>query len=125
MSVPVLQNVDRKSLTQIATERFAREEEVRAGKFPAGDLPVVAFTVASLETSRVDSLLATLEPGQLALLTLGRIARRPVAVGGEIVVCRTAELTLACDRQVLDWASGSQLLGKVVELIEDPYRLLA
>ena len=74
---------------------------------------------------RVDSFQAILNPPQSAILAVGRIAERPVAAGGQLVVRRTAVLTLSCDHRVLDGAAGAVFLGRVAELIEEPYALLA
>ena len=73
---------------------------------------------------RVDSFHAILNPPQSAILAVGRIAERPVAIGGQLAVRRTVVLTLSCDHRVLDGVLGALFLGRVAELIEDPYELL-
>jgi pyruvate dehydrogenase E2 component (dihydrolipoamide acetyltransferase) len=123
--VPILRDVDRKSLTHIAAERAGLVEKARAGRLAPDDLAGGTFTLTNLGMYRVDSFQAILNPPQSAILAVGRIAERPAAVNGQLVVRTTAVLTLSCDHRVLDGAAGAGFLGRVAELIEEPYGLLA
>ena len=122
--VPVLRDVDRKPLAQIAAERAALVARARTGQLSPDDLAGGTFTLTNLGMYRVDSFHAILNPPQSAILAVGRIAERPVAIGGQPVVRRTVVLTLSCDHRVLDGVLGAIFLGRVAELIEDPYELL-
>jgi pyruvate dehydrogenase E2 component (dihydrolipoamide acetyltransferase) len=123
--VPVLRQADRKPLAQIALERAQLVEKARAGTLSVDDLSGGTFTLTNLGMSRVDAFQAILNPPQSAILAVGRIVERPAAVGGQLVARPTAVLSLSCDHRVLDGALAAQFLGCVVELIEEPYRLLA
>jgi pyruvate dehydrogenase E2 component (dihydrolipoamide acetyltransferase) len=122
--VPVLRDVDRKPLAQIAAERSALVGRARAGQLSPADLAGGTFTLTNLGMYRVDSFHAILNPPQSAILAVGRIAERPVAIGGQLAVRRTVVLTVSCDHRVLDGVLGALFLGRVAELIEDPYDLL-
>ena len=122
--VPVLRDVDRKPLAQIAAERVALVARARAGQLSPDDLTGGTFTLTNLGMYRVDSFQAILNPPQSAILAVGRIAERPVAIGGQLAVRRTMVLSLSCDHRVLDGVLGAQFLGRVAELIEEPYELL-
>jgi pyruvate dehydrogenase E2 component (dihydrolipoamide acetyltransferase) len=123
--VPVLRDVDRKPLAQIAAERTALVARARNGQLSSDDLAGGTFTLTNLGMYRVDSFHAILNPPQAAILAVGRIAERPVAIGGQLAVRRTVVLSLSCDHRVLDGMLGAQFLGRVAELIEEPYELLA
>jgi pyruvate dehydrogenase E2 component (dihydrolipoamide acetyltransferase) len=82
------------------------------------------FTLTNLGMFRVDMVQAILNPPQSAILAVGRFAKRPTVVDGELAVRPTAVLSLSCDHRVLDGALGAQFLGRVVELMEEPYALL-
>jgi pyruvate dehydrogenase E2 component (dihydrolipoamide acetyltransferase) len=122
--VPVLRDVDRKPLAQIAAERAALVTRARTGQLSPDDLAGGTFTLTNLGMYRVDSFHAILNPPQSAILAVGRIAERPVAIAGQLAVRRTVVLTLSCDHRVLDGVLGALFLGRVAELIEDPYELL-
>jgi pyruvate dehydrogenase E2 component (dihydrolipoamide acetyltransferase) len=123
--VPVLRQADRKPLAQIASERAQLVEKAHAERLSVDDLSGGTFTLTNLGTFRVDTFQAILNPPQSAILAVGRIVERPAVVGGQLVARPTAVLSLSCDHRVLDGALAAQFLGCVVELIEEPYRLLA
>jgi len=123
--VPVLRQADRKSLSQIASERAKLVEKARAGTLSVDDLSGGTFTLTNLGMFRVDVFQAILNPPQSAILAVGRIAERPVVVDGQLVARPTVVLSLSCDHRVLDGALAAQFLGRVVELVEEPYGLLA
>jgi pyruvate dehydrogenase E2 component (dihydrolipoamide acetyltransferase) len=123
--VPVLREADRKSLSQIASERAQLVEKAHTGTLSVDDLSGGTFTLTNLGMFRVDAFQAILNPPQSAILAIGRIAERPAVVGGQLVARPTAVLSLSCDHRVLDGALAAQFLGRVVELIEQPYGLLA
>jgi len=123
--VPVLREADRKSLSQIASERAQLVEKAHTGTLSVDDLSGGTFTLTNLGMFRVDAFQAILNPPQSAILAVGRIVERPAVVGGHLVARPTAVLSLSCDHRVLDGALAAQFLGHVVKLIEEPYGLLA
>jgi pyruvate dehydrogenase E2 component (dihydrolipoamide acetyltransferase) len=123
--VPVLRQADRKPLAQIASERAQLVEKSHAGRLSLDDLSGGTFTLTNLDMFRVDTFQAILNPPQSAILAVGRIAERPAVVGGQLVARPMAVLSLSCDHRLLDGALAAQFLGCIVELIEEPYRLLA
>jgi pyruvate dehydrogenase E2 component (dihydrolipoamide acetyltransferase) len=123
--VPVLRQADCKSLSQIASERAQLVEKARTGTLSVDDLSGGTFTLTNLGMFRVDTFQAILNPPQSAILAVGRIVERPAVVAGQLVARPAAMLSLSCDHRVLDGALAAQFLGRVVELIEEPYALLA
>jgi pyruvate dehydrogenase E2 component (dihydrolipoamide acetyltransferase) len=123
--VPVLRNSDSMGLAQIAAERNRLVEKARRGALLPGDLEGSTFTVTNLGMYRVDLFQAILNPPQSAILAVGRIIERPVAIEAQACVRPTMVVTLSCDHRVLDGILGAQFLGRVVELIEEPLELMA
>ena len=123
--VPVLRNADGMGLAQMASERNRLVEKAQKGKLLPDDLEGSTFTLTNLGMHRVDVFQAILSPPQSAILAVGRIAERPVTIEGQLCVRPTMVLTLSCDHRVLDGFLGAQFLGRVVELIEAPYELIA
>jgi pyruvate dehydrogenase E2 component (dihydrolipoamide acetyltransferase) len=122
--VPVVRNADGMGLAEIAAERSRLVNKAREGRLSPGDLEGGAFALANLGMYRVDVFQAILTPLQTVILAAGRITERPVAVEGRIRVRPTMVLTLSCDSRMLNGSLGAQLLDRVVELIEEPYRLI-
>jgi pyruvate dehydrogenase E2 component (dihydrolipoamide acetyltransferase) len=123
--VPVLRDADSMGLAQIAAERNGLVEKAREGRLSPEDLEGSTFTLTNLGIYRVDVFQAILNPPQSAILAVGRIIERPVAIEGQACVRPTMVVTLSCDHRVLDGVLGAQFLGRVVELIEDPTLLMA
>ena len=71
----------------------------------------------------VDAFNAIVNPPQAAILAVGRIADRVVAVNGHPAVQPAMMLTLSCDHRALDGARGAQFLDALAQLIEEPLAL--
>ena len=123
--VPVLQRADTLTLGEIATRREDLVSRAQAGKLRPADIQGGGFTISNLGMYGVDAFSAIVNPPQAAILAVGRIADRVVAVNGLAVVQPTLVLTLSCDHRALDGARGAQFLGALADLIEEPLALLA
>jgi pyruvate dehydrogenase E2 component (dihydrolipoamide acetyltransferase) len=123
--VPVLRDAGSMGLAQIAAERSRLVEKARQGTLSPDDLQGATFTLTNLGMYRVDAFQAILNPPQSGILAVGRIAERPAAVAGQLCLRQTVVVTLSCDHRVLDGVLGAQFLGRVVELIEEPYEMMA
>jgi pyruvate dehydrogenase E2 component (dihydrolipoamide acetyltransferase) len=122
--VPVIHRADTLSLVEITARREDVVSRGQAGKLRPGDIQGGGFTISNLGMYGVDAFNAIVNPPQAAILAVGRIADRVVAVNGQAVVQPTMVLTLSCDHRALDGARGAQFLGALAELIEEPLALL-
>jgi pyruvate dehydrogenase E2 component (dihydrolipoamide acetyltransferase) len=122
--VPVIHRADTLSLVEIAARREDVVSRGQTGKLRPGDIQGGSFTISNLGMYGVDAFSAIVNPPQAAILAVGRIADRVVAVSGQAVVQPTMVLTLSCDHRALDGARGAQFLGALADLIEEPLALL-
>jgi len=122
--VPVVHRADTLSLPEIAARREDVVSRGQAGKLRPADIQGGGFTISNLGMYGVDAFNAIVNPPQAAILAVGRIADRVVAVNGQPAVQPTMMLTLSCDHRALDGARGAQFLGALAELIEEPLALL-
>jgi pyruvate dehydrogenase E2 component (dihydrolipoyllysine-residue acetyltransferase) len=122
--VPVLHRVDTLSLAEIASRREDLVSRAQAGKLRPADILGGGFTISNLGMYGVDAFNAIVNPPQAAILAVGRIAERVVALKGQPAVQPTMVLTLSCDHRALDGARGAQFLGALAELTEEPLALL-
>ena len=116
--VPVIRNAESKSVTQLAAARKDLSERARSSKLKADELTGGTFSLTVLGT--VDGFTPLLYPGQSAILGVGRIAKKPVVVGDEIVIREMATLSLTVDHQVVDGVPASAFLRRVKQLLEHP-----
>ena len=122
--VPVVHRADTLSLADIAGRREDLVARAQAGKLRPADIQGGGFTISNLGMYGVDAFDAIVNPPQAAILAVGRIADRVVALNGQPAVQPTMVLTLSCDHRVLDGARGAQFLSALADLIEEPLALL-
>lgn len=123
--VPVIRDADRRPLQEIAREAEALSERARAGGLSPDDVAGGTFTITSLGLYDIDAFTPIVNPGQTAILGLGR-TRDAAAFEGERVVRRSVmTLSLTFDHRVVDGVPAAQFLRRVRHLLERPWLLLA
>jgi len=120
----VIPNAHVASLAEIATQRHAVSDRARAGKLKPADLADATFTISNLGMYQVDQFSAIITPPQAAILAVGAIADRVVAVNGQPAVRPMMTLTVSCDHRVADGARAAQFLSDLAEALRDPAKLL-
>jgi len=105
--VPVVRDVDGKSVDELAVEIGDLAERARAGSLAADELRGSTFTVTS--AGKLAGLFQTpiVNHPEVAILSIGRVAPRPVVRAGEVVVRRTGALALTFDHRVVDGARAA------------------
>jgi len=125
LTVPVIRDVDRRPLFQIAREIQRLAEAARARKLELHELRDATFTVTS--TGARGGVLATpiIHHPQVAILGLHEIRKRPAVVGNAIVARDLGNLSLSLDHRVVDGAVGADFLYAVIERLERPAEWLS
>ena len=122
--VPVIHRADTLNLAEIATRREDLVSRGQTGTLRLAEIQGGGLTISNLGMYGVDAFSAIVNPPQAAILAVGRIADRVVAIKGQPAVQPTMALTLSCDHRALDGARAAQFLGVVADLIEEPLALL-
>lgn len=122
--VPVIRQADRLGPAEIARQRQELLSRAQAGKLRLQDIRDGTFTISNLGMYNVDAFNAIINPPQAAILAVGRIAERVVALNGEPAIQPMMIVTLSCDHRVIDGVRGARFLSSVAELIEEPLGLL-
>lgn len=122
--VPVIQQADVMTLSQLASRRSEIVARAKAGKLALDDLSGGTFTISNLGMYGVDAFNAIVNPPQAAILAVSRIADRVVPVNRQPAVQPMMTLSLSCDHRVVDGARGAEFLQALAELIEEPLQLL-
>jgi pyruvate dehydrogenase E2 component (dihydrolipoamide acetyltransferase) len=122
--VPVVRDVDRLSLLDIAREIQRLGDAARAGKTATADLGGSSFTVTSL--GKLGGLLATpvINYPEVAILSVHEIKPRPVVRGDQIVIGQIMMLSLSFDHRVIDGAAGAAFARQIITILQEPDRLL-
>jgi pyruvate dehydrogenase E2 component (dihydrolipoamide acetyltransferase) len=120
----VVHNAHTASLYEIATQRRDVAERARAGKLRPADIADATFTISNLGMYQVDQFSAIITPPQAAILAVGGIADRVVAVQGQPAVRSMMTLTLSCDHRVADGARAALFLSDLAEATREPAKFL-
>ena len=121
---PVVANADKIDIAQIASSRKELTERARAGKLHPQDLSGGTFTISNLGMFNVDAFTAIIIAPQAAILAVGRIADRVVAVGGQPTVRPMISCTLSVDHRVADGARAALFLEDLAQAIANPGKCL-
>jgi pyruvate/2-oxoglutarate dehydrogenase complex dihydrolipoamide acyltransferase (E2) component len=118
--VPVVRGVDEKSVDELAAEIVGLAERARAGTLAADELRGSTFTVTS--AGKLAGLFQTpiVNHPEVAILSIGRVAPRPVVRDGAVVIRRTGTVALTFDHRVVDGARAAGFGLAVIARLESP-----
>jgi pyruvate dehydrogenase E2 component (dihydrolipoamide acetyltransferase) len=123
--VPVIRNADRLGIQALAAKRKMLVAGAQAGRLALNDLCGGTFTVSNLgKYPCIDNFTAIINPPEAAILALGRITDKVLAIHGEVVVQPVLGMTLSCDHRVIDGARGAEFLQTLTDLIDEPLAFL-
>jgi pyruvate dehydrogenase E2 component (dihydrolipoamide acetyltransferase) len=123
--VAVIPNADSAKLSEIAAQRDELSERARGKKLRPSDIANATFTISNLGMYQVDAFTAVIIPPQAAILAVGRITDRVVAIEGRPEIRPMMTLTLACDHRVVDGAQAALFLQDLAESIRAPRKSLS
>jgi len=116
---PILKDVNKKDVKQIARDSQALIERARSNKLAPTDLEGGCITVSNLGALRIDSFIPIVVPGQCSILGVGQITDTCVPDNGNILVRKLMNMTLSVDHKVANGAYAAQFLDFVRKLLED------
>ena len=117
---PILKDVNKKDVKQIARDGKALIERARNNKLAPTDLEGGCITVSNLGAFGIDNFIPIVVPGQCSILGIGQIADTCVPDNGNIMVRKLMNMTLSVDHKVANGAYAAQFLDFVRKLLEDP-----
>jgi pyruvate dehydrogenase E2 component (dihydrolipoamide acetyltransferase) len=118
--VPVVKNVDKKSIVALADEIQSLIDKTRKGKASLADLQDGTFTVTSL--GPLGGLAATpvINFPEVAILGIHKIRQAPVVMGGQITIRNIMNVSIAADHRVIDGATAAEFIHFVKRFLEHP-----
>ncbi|MBW1880575.1 MAG: 2-oxo acid dehydrogenase subunit E2 [Deltaproteobacteria bacterium] len=122
--VPVVKNVEQKSILHIAAELQALLERTRTGKASLDDLTGGTFTITSV--GGIGGVLATpiIKVPEVAILGFNTIRDRAVVIDGEITIRKMFYLSPSFDHRIIDGALGARFTAALKAILEEPESLL-
>jgi len=111
--VPVIKNVEKMELVDIAKELNAFSKKVNQDSFTLDDVSGGTFTITNVGMYGVDNFTPIINVPQVAILGVNRIVKRPVVIDEKIVIKDIITLSLTSDHRAVDGAIAAQFLQKV------------
>jgi pyruvate/2-oxoglutarate dehydrogenase complex dihydrolipoamide acyltransferase (E2) component len=116
--VPVVRNCDTRSVDELQSDVERLAEGARAGTLAPEELRGSTFTVTS--AGKLAGLFQTplVNHPEVAILSIGRIAERPVVRNGEVVAARVGYVSVTFDHRVVDGARAAEFGLAVIRRLE-------
>ncbi|MEW2398235.1 2-oxo acid dehydrogenase subunit E2 [Streptomyces sp. NPDC046862] len=124
LMVPVIEDAPALSLPEIARRSRSLAEAAREGRISPAQLEGATFTVTSLGGYGVDFFTPVINPGNVAILGVGRLRDGVEWVEDRPLRTRVLTLSLTFDHRAVDGAPAAEFLRTVDELLSKPLRLL-
>ena len=122
--VPVIKNVDQKSVSQLALECGELAKKARDGKLGPTEMSGACFTISSVGGIGGTSFSPIVNAPEVAILGLSKSVMKPVWNGSEFVPRLILPLSLSADHRVIDGALGTRFNAYVAKLLSDMRRAL-
>ena len=122
--VPVIRDVDKKGLLEIAKELGDLSGRMRNGKISPADLQGGCFSISSLGGIGGTFFTPIINAPEVAILGVGKAVMKPVWNGKEFVPRLMLPLSLSYDHRVIDGALGARFSTYLTTVLSDIRRLV-
>ena len=122
--VPVIRDVNRKNLTELAAEVATLSKKAQDRKLTLEEMAGGVFTITNLGGIGGTSFTPLINPPEVAILGISRGAIGPVWRDGQFVPRQLLPLSLSYDHRAVDGADAARFLRGIVEAIEQPLTVL-
>ncbi|WP_058833659.1 dihydrolipoyllysine-residue acetyltransferase [Luteimonas abyssi] len=122
--VPVVRDVDRKGVLQIAQEMGELAKKARDGKLGPADMQGGCFSISSLGGIGGTSFTPIVNAPEVAILGVSKSSMKPVWDGKQFVPRLVLPLSLSYDHRVIDGAAAARFTAYLAQVLGDMRRVL-
>jgi pyruvate dehydrogenase E2 component (dihydrolipoamide acetyltransferase) len=122
--VPVIQNADKKSALEIASDIESLASQARENSLSAQQMQGSTFSISSIGKTRVEFFTPMINTPEAAILGIGGFREEPWVTEDDVDIRTVVPLSVSYDHRVVDGAQAAKFLTYLVELIEDPELLV-
>jgi pyruvate dehydrogenase E2 component (dihydrolipoamide acetyltransferase) len=122
--VPVIRDVDKKGLLELAKELGEVSARMRAGKITPADLQGGCFSISSLGGIGGTNFTPIINAPEVAILGVGKATMKPVWQGKDFAPRLMIPLSLSYDHRVIDGALGARFISYLASVLSDIRRLV-
>jgi pyruvate dehydrogenase E2 component (dihydrolipoamide acetyltransferase) len=122
--VPVIRDLNRKTITEIAVELAALSQKARDKKLSLDDMSGGVFSITNLGGIGGTSFTPIINPPEVAILGLSRSSTEPLWNGSAFAPRQMLPLSLSYDHRAIDGADAARFLRFVAEGLEQPMSMV-
>lgn len=123
--VPVIKNVEQKSLMQISQEIKDMALKIKEKRITSDEMTGGTFTISNLGMFDVDIITPIINPPEAAILAIGTTRKEPVALEDDRIVVRPmTTLSLTADHAVMDGIPAVTFLSTIKDLMKNPKEII-
>ncbi len=124
LMVPVVKDADKKTIMQIAAEIQIMSEQARTREIDLEALRGGTFSITNIGSIGGIHATPIVQHPQVAILAVLSARKRPVVKSDQIAIRMMMPLVISFDHRLLDGAIIARFMNHIIELIEDPMRML-
>lgn len=122
--VPVIRNVEQKTVKTIHDEMKIAIEKAQNNTLTKADISNGTFTISNVGPLGGIGATPIINYPQTALISFHKTKKKPVVINDEIVIRSMMNLSMSFDHRVADGATAVRFTNEFVQLIENPTRML-
>jgi pyruvate dehydrogenase E2 component (dihydrolipoamide acetyltransferase) len=122
--VPVIKDVDKLSIFQIAQKINEISEKTRKREITMEDMKDGTFTITSFGSIGGQFAVPVINYPQAAILGIGRILKKPVVKDDAVVPGTIMPLSLSVDHRIVDGGETARFVNQIMEYLSDPVSLI-
>lgn len=119
LMVPVLRDVDKKGIVQLAQELADISAKARDKKITAADMQGGCFTISSLGGIGGTAFTPIINAPEVAILGVSRSCMKPVYQDGQFVPRLMLPLSVSYDHRVIDGAAAARFTAYLAKVLSD------
>lgn len=124
LMVPVIKDVLSKGLAELTKDAKEIGQRARENKLLPDQLKGSTFTISNLGMYAIDAFTPIINQPESAILGVGRIQDKPVAINGALEIRPMMALSLSFDHRAIDGAPAAAFLTELKGILENPFELL-
>lgn len=126
--VPVIKNVQEKSLTKVSEENRDLVDRAKEGRLAPEEYSGGTFSISNLGMFGIDNFTAIINPPEAAILSVSSVRKKAVVVekdGEDVIEIRPMmNIQLSVDHRLIDGLLAAKFVGYMKELLENPLKIL-
>ncbi|BGI50963.1 MAG: pyruvate dehydrogenase complex dihydrolipoyllysine-residue acetyltransferase [Arsenophonus endosymbiont of Ceratovacuna japonica] len=124
LMVPVIRDVNKKGIIEIAKELLEISKKARSGKLIPSDMQCGNFTISNLGGIGTTRFTPIINAPEVAILGLSRSSIKPIWNGNEFISRLILPMSLSFDHRIINGADGARFIIRISQLIGDIRRLI-